>query len=135
MIVEPTNFIPRFLRSFEIWSDNIKCAELLNDEGIIRNRLKIKAAVQNSSAFLKIQKEYGSFDRYIWGFTDGKVVYESCDIRTTSPLDNALVVQQLRTFYIIISADDFWVEAVTIIYSYLQAVGIINGHEKDCDFM
>lgn len=107
--------------------DDIKCAELLNDEGIIRNRLKIKAAVQNSSAFLKIQKEYGSFDRYIWGFTDGKVVYESCDIRTTSPLSDQISKDLKKRGMKFVGS--------TIIYSYLQAVGIINGHEKDCDFM
>ena len=83
--------------------------------------------MQNSSAFLKIQKEYGSFDRYIWGFTDGKVVYESCDIRTTSPLSDQISKDLKKRGMKFVGS--------TIIYSYLQAVGIINGHEKDCDFM
>ena len=97
--------------------------ELLREcQGIIRNRLKIAAAVGNARVFMKIQEEYGSFDRYIWGFTDGKTIYE-CD-RTTSPLSDSISKDLRRRGMRFVGT--------TIIYSYLQAIGIINGHEKGC---
>ena len=62
----------------------------MNNPGIIRNRLKIKAAVSNSIVFKEIQKEYGSFANYIWSFTDNKIVYEEFTERTTSPLSDTV---------------------------------------------
>lgn len=106
--------------------DEDKFAELLQNTEIIRNRLKIKAAVANSKVFLEIQKECGSFDSYIWGFTDGKVVYESCDIQATSPLSDKISKDLKKRGMKFVGS--------TIIYAYLQAIGIINGHMDCCDF-
>ena len=102
--------------------DTAKMELLRECQGIIRNRLKIAAAVGNARVFMKIQEEYGSFDRYIWGFTDGKTIYE-CD-RTTSLLSDSISKDLRRRGMRFVGT--------TIIYSYLQAIGIINGHEKGC---
>lgn len=105
--------------------DEEKCLQLRSDPNIIRNRLKIKASVTNSRIFMQIQKEYGSFDNYIWGFTDGKVVFESFDLRTTSPLSDQISKDLKKRGMTFVGS--------TIIYSYLQAIGVINAHEKSCD--
>ena len=101
-------------------------AELMQNEKIIRNRLKIRAAIKNSAVFQKIQEECGSFSSYIWGFTGGKIVYEEFTLRTTSALSDAVSKDLKRRGMTFVGS--------TIIYSYLQAIGIINGHEKGCDF-
>lgn len=103
-----------------------KIAELMQNEKIIRNRLKIRAAIKNSAVFQKIQEECGSFSSYIWGFTGGKIVYEEFTLRTTSALSDAVSKDLKRRGMAFVGS--------TIIYSYLQAIGIINGHEKGCDF-
>ena len=104
--------------------DEKKITKLLSDEGIIRNKLKIKAAIKNAIAFKNIQKEFGSFDKYLWGFTQNKIVYESFDIRTTSPLSDRISKDLKKRGMNFVGS--------TIIYSYLQAVGIINAHSKEC---
>lgn len=106
--------------------DEEKLAQLMADPNIIRNRLKINAAVTNSRIFLQIQKEFGSFDNYIWGFTGGMTVTESCDLRTTSPLSDRISEDLKKRGMKFVGS--------TIIYSYLQAIGILSAHEKDCDF-
>lgn len=102
-----------------------KIEELLSDPGIIRNRLKVRASVTNAKAFMRIQEEYGSFDAYIWSFTDGKTVCESYDTRTTSPLSDQISRDLKKRGMKFVGS--------TVIYSYLQAVGIINGHGLECD--
>ncbi|MEO2188377.1 DNA-3-methyladenine glycosylase I [[Clostridium] innocuum] len=102
-----------------------KQKELMQNPGIIRNRLKIRAAVKNAVIFQQIQREYGSFSAYLWGFTKGKVIYRT---QKELPTHTALSDE--------ISADLYkrgmrFVGSV-IIYSYLQAVGIVNDHEPDC---
>ena len=102
-----------------------KQKELMQNPGIIRNRLKIRAAVKNAVIFQQIQREYGSFSAYLWGFTEGKVIYRK---QKELPTHTALSDE--------ISADLYkrgmrFVGSV-IIYSYLQAVGIVNDHEPDC---
>lgn len=77
------------VRKVSMYNEN-KLAELAVNSLIIRNRLKINASVENAKAFLKIQEEFGSFDNYIWGFTNREVIYEPCDIRTTSPLSDTI---------------------------------------------
>lgn len=106
--------------------DEEKCARLLSDPNIIRNRLKIQASVTNSRIFMEIQKEYGSFDAYIWGFTDRKTIFESCDIRTTSPLSDQ-ISKDLKKRGMKFAGS-------TILYSYLQAIGVLNAHEKGCGY-
>ncbi len=105
--------------------DDAKCAELLSNPGIIRNRLKVSAAIKNSIVFKEIQQEFGSFDRYIWGYTDGQVIIEDYMMRTASPLSNAISKDLKKRGMKFVGS--------TIIYSYLQAIGIINAHGKECD--
>lgn len=104
--------------------DAEKQETLMNDPGIIRNRRKIMAAVQNSAVFKAIQQEFGSFSNYIWSFTDHKVVYEAFTVRTTSPLSDAVSKDLKRRGMTFVGS--------TIIYSFLQAIGVINGHAEDC---
>ena len=99
-----------------------KIQELLNNKKIIRNKLKIKAAINNSRIFMDIQKEYGSFSKYIWSFTDNKVIYEHD--KTSSELSD-IISKDLKN-------RGMKFVGTTIIYSYLQAIGIINSHDKDC---
>ena len=104
--------------------DDEKIKALLENQGIIRNKLKIKASIKNSIIFKRIQKEFGSFAKYIWAFSDNKIIYESCDIRTSSPLsDNISKDLKKRGMTFV---------GTTIIYSYLQSIGIINAHTKHC---
>ncbi|MCD8084733.1 MAG: DNA-3-methyladenine glycosylase I [Clostridiales bacterium] len=105
--------------------DEAKQAELMNNPGIVRNRRKIMAAVNNSIIFKTIQQEVGSFDAYIWGFTNGETIVEDYHIRTTSPLSDA-VSQDLKK-------RGMKFVGSTILYSYLQAIGILNAHGEECD--
>lgn len=102
--------------------DDNKQETLRHDNGIIRNRLKIAAAVTNAKIFMEIQTEYGSFSKYIWNFTDGKVIHEYG--KSASPLSDT-VSNDLKK-------RDMKFVGTTIVYSYLQAVGIINSHDKEC---
>ena len=102
-----------------------KLQELLSDPGIVRNRLKVQASVTNAKAFMQIQSEYGSFDAYIWGFTNGETIYESYDVRTTFPLSDQISKDLKRRGMKFVGS--------TVIYSYLQAIGVINGHGPECD--
>lgn len=102
-----------------------KIEQLLADSGIIRNRLKVRASVMNAKVFLEIQKEFGSFDAYIWGFTGGETVCESYDIRTTSPLSDQISKDLKRRGMRFVGS--------TVVYSYLQAIGVIDGHGEECD--
>lgn len=102
--------------------DEEKINMLLNNKGIIRNKLKIIAAINNAKIFKKIQKEYGSFSNYIWSFTSNKVIYEIG--KTKSELsDNISKDLNKRGMKFV---------GTIVIYSYLQAIGIINSHDKDC---
>lgn len=101
-----------------------KIKELLENTGIIRNKLKINASINNSKIFKEIQKEYGSFGKYIWSFTDGEVIVEGFDIRTFSPLSDEISKDLKKRGMKFVGT--------TIIYSYLQAIGIINGHSETC---
>ncbi len=105
--------------------DEAKCEELQNDPGIVRNRLKIAAAVNNSIVFKEIQKEFGSFDAYIWGFTNGGIIVEDYHVRTTSPLSDTISKDLKKRGMKFVGS--------TIIYSYLQAIGVLNAHGKECD--
>lgn len=99
-----------------------KLEALAQDPGIVRNRRKISAAVTNARAFLDIQAQFGSFDRYLWQWTDGKVVRETG--LATSPLSDAISRDLQKRGMKFVGS--------TIIYAYLQAVGVINSHEPDC---
>ena len=99
-----------------------KLAALQSDAGIIRNRLKIRAAVGNARAFLAIQQEFGSFASYLWGWTDGQAVHETG--LASSPLSDAVSKDLKKRGMKFVGT--------TIIYAYLQAVGVICSHEKGC---
>lgn len=99
-----------------------KIQELLNNKKIIRNKLKINAAINNSKIFKKIQKEYGTFYNYLNTFTKGKTFYE-IDQTTSNLSDEISSDLQKRGMKFVGS---------TIIYSYLQAIGVIYSHDKEC---
>lgn len=102
--------------------DEKKIEELLENDKIIRNKLKIKAAINNAKIFKNIQKEYGSFAKYIWSFTNNKVIYEIG--KTKSELSDTISKDLTKRGMKFVGT--------TIIYSYLQAIGVIYSHEKDC---
>ena len=102
--------------------DNTKKEELYNNKGIIRNKLKINASINNTIIFKQIQKEYGSFSKYLLSFIDKYPIYETG--LTTSPLSDTISKDLIKR--------SMKFTGSTIIYSYLQAIGIINSHEKDC---
>lgn len=120
-----------FRRAFDEFDPEIICSyqtdqveQLLQDPGIVRNRRKIAAAIVNAKMFLSIQKEWTSFDRYLWHFTDGKIIFETG--KASSPLSD-LISRDLQK-------RGMKFVGTVIIYSYLQAVGIINSHEDGCHF-
>ena len=102
--------------------DDKKIQELLKNPDIIRNKLKINAAINNSKTFKEIQNEYKTFSRYIWHFTNNTVIYEID--KTKSELSDIISEDlQKRGMKFV---------GTTIIYSYLQAIGVIYSHEKEC---
>lgn len=105
--------------------DEKKISALMANAAIVRNRRKIQASITNAQVFRQIQEEFGSFDAYIWQFTDGKTINESHTIRTTSPLSDEIAKDLKKRGMKFVGS--------TIIYSFLQAIGVINGHEEDCD--
>lgn len=102
--------------------DDEKLEQLYNDPGIVRNKRKICAAVQNARVFLSIQREYGSFSSFLWGFTEGRTIRETGV--TVSPLSDRISGQLQKRGMKFVGS--------TTVYAYLQAVGIIWGHEEDC---
>ena len=105
-----------------------KKIELLNDKGIIRNRLKIDAAVSNAQAYIGIQKRYGSFSQFIWGFTAGKPL-----VNTFKSLDEVPPFTPLaEKISKVLKNEGFKFVGPTIIYSHMQATGVINDHLVDC---
>jgi len=104
-----------------VYDDN-KITELQNNKDIIRNKLKIRAAVNNAKIFLEIQKEYGSFRKYLKGFTNEQQIIEVGKI--TLHLSDALSADLTKRGMKFVGS--------TIIYSYLQAIGVIFSHEEEC---
>jgi len=116
------NFDPRKIASY----DAAAIAQLLDNEGIIRNRLKVASAVQNAKSFINIQKEFGSFDKYVWSFVDGKPKQRKRGVPvpvTTADSDALSRDLKKRGFNFVGS---------TIVYSFMQAVGLVNDHDRDC---
>lgn len=102
-------------------------AALLRNPGIVRNRLKIDSTVTNARAFLKVQREFGSFDRYLWSFVEGRPVKRPRTSRTV-PARTALSDRISKD----LKKRGFRFVGSTIIYAYLQAVGVVNDHARDC---
>ena len=114
-------------RKIALYSEE-KREELRQDKGIIRNKLKIKAAVTNAQAFIKIQQEFGSFDAYIWGFVDNKPLQNEVVDYRIRPATTALSDQVSKD----LKKRGFKFVGSTIVYSFLQATGLINDHETSC---
>ena len=108
--------------------DDKKYNELLNDEGIIRNRLKVKSAINNAKAFLRIREEFGSFDNYIWNFTGGKPVVNHwkslAELPQRSPLSDIISKDLKKRGFTFVGS--------TICYAFMQAAGIVNDHLVHC---
>ncbi len=103
--------------------DEDKINELMQDKGIIRNRKKIEATINNTKVFLNIQREYGSFANFIWSFTDNKVIITDSKVVSNELSDTISKELRKRGMKFV---------GTVIIYSYLQAVGVINSHEDNC---
>jgi len=108
--------------------DEAKIADLLLDPGIIRNKLKVRAAVINAQNFIKVQKEFGSFSNYIWRFTNGKTIInhpkEMKDIPATSKESDALSKDLKKRGFKFVGS--------TIMYAHMQATGMVNDHIESC---
>ncbi len=105
-----------------------KCSKLLLDEGIIRNRLKIASAVSNAKAFLKVQNEFGSFDKYIWGFVGGKPLVNKLksmdEVQAKTDISDALSKDLKKRGFNFVGS--------TIMYAFMQATGMVNDHLTTC---
>jgi DNA-3-methyladenine glycosylase I len=105
-----------------------KLEKLMLDEGIIRNRLKIYGTVKNAKAFIRLQKEFGSFDKYIWQFTDYKTIDNKIkslkDIKATSKESDAMSKDLKKRGFTFVGS--------TICYAYMQAAGMVNDHMISC---
>lgn len=108
--------------------DDQKIAELLQNPGIIRNRLKVQSAVTNAQAFLQVQEQFGSFDHYIWQFVNGQPItnrFQSfSEVPATTPKSDAMSKDLKRRGFRFVGS--------TICYAYMQAVGMVNDHLVDC---
>lgn len=102
--------------------------KILTDPGIVRNRLKVNAAVTNAKRFLQVQKEFGSFDKYIWQFVGGRPVKnrrtDLSEIPATSPESDALSKDLIKRGFKFVGS--------TVIYAHMQACGLVNDHLVDC---
>lgn len=118
------NFDPQIVAGY----DEMKTAELMGDAGIVRNRQKINSAVKNAQAFLRVQEEFGSFDRYIWDFVDGKPIQNAwldmASIPAKTPLSETISKDLKKRGFSFVGP--------TIIYAYMQAAGLVNDHVVGC---
>jgi len=105
-----------------------KIEKLLLDPGIVRNRLKVTAAVNNARKFLEVQKEFGSFDRYIWSFVGEKPIVNRwknlAQVPATTPQSDALSKDLIKRGFKFVGS--------TVIYAHMQACGLVNDHLVDC---
>ena len=108
--------------------DDKKVAALLQNKNIIRNKLKIKATITNALAFIEIQKTFGSFSKYIWGFTDGKPIINRYntekEIPANTPLSDTISKDLKKRGFKFVGS--------TVVYAHMQATGMVNDHVKNC---
>ena len=109
--------------------DENKIEELMQNKGIIRNQLKIKATITNARAFIEIKKEFGSFSKYIWGFVDNKPINNKCKTLRDIPAKTQLAEEISKD----LKKRGFKFVGPTIIYSHMQATGMVNDHLMDCN--
>ncbi len=116
------NFAPAKVAKY----DQQRIEKLMANEGIIRNRLKIVSAIENAKAFMVIQKEFASFDKYVWRFVNGKPLKRKrgAAVQATTPDSDALSRDLKKKGFKFVGS--------TICYSFMQAVGIVNDHEVKC---
>lgn len=116
------NFDPKRVAKY----DERKIAKLMSDVGVIRNRLKIHSAIQNARAFMAIQKEFGSFDEYIWKFVNGKPLKRKrgMAIQSRTPVSDSLSRDLIQRGFKFVGS--------MICHSFMQAVGLVNDHEPKC---
>ena len=118
------NFVPEVVARF----DEAKIEALLQDPNIVRNKLKVRSAVTNAKAFLKVQEEFGSFDKYIWQFTGGKVIVNHRetlkDIPPRTTESDAMSKDLISRGFKFVGS--------TIMYAHMQATGMVNDHTTDC---
>ena len=107
-----------------------KIDELLKNDGIVKNKLKVNSTVENAKAFIKVQEEFGSFDKYIWGFVNNKQIVNKWKDMKELPAKTELSDKISKDM----KKRGFKFVGSTIIYSYLQAVGIIDDHIVTCSF-
>ena len=105
-----------------------KIKQLLNNTGIIRNKLKIRSAISNAKAFIEVRKEFGTFNKYIWQFVDGKPI-QNCfkdmnDIPATTELSDQISKDLKKRGFNFVGS--------TIVYAHMQATGMVNDHTMDC---
>ena len=108
--------------------DEAKAAQLLQDPGIIRNRLKVQSAINNARRFLDIQAQHGSFDVYVWQFVDGKPIHNAWrsvhEIPAKTPISDALSKDLVSRGFSFVGS--------TIMYAHMQATGMVNDHIQSC---
>ena len=107
-----------------------KIEELMNDVGIVRNKLKISATINNAQRFQEVQKEFGSFSTYIWNFVDGKSILNHpknlSEVPATTEISDALSKDLKKRGFKFLGS--------TVIYAFMQATGMVNDHIEDCSF-
>lgn len=108
--------------------DKKKFNALMQDAGIVRNRLKIEAAINNAQRFMEIQKEFGSFDKYVWGFVEGKTVVNKRKTLKDLPARTAISDTMSKDM----GKRGFKFRGSTICYAFMQAVGMVDDHMNDC---
>lgn len=118
------DFVPQLVAGY----NGNKIAELIQDKLIIRNKLKIAACINNAQRFLEIQQEFGSFDKYIWGFVDFKPIINSFSDSKELPAKTALSDK----ISIDLKKRGFKFVGSTVIYAHMQATGMVNDHLVDC---
>ena len=116
-----------YREAFDVY-DEAKVEELMANEGIVRNRLKINAAITNAKLFLDVAREFGSFDAFIWGYVDGEPIVNrwktQADVPATTPLSDRISEDLKKRGFKFVGS--------TIVYAYLQSIGIVNDHVVDC---
>jgi DNA-3-methyladenine glycosylase I len=118
------NFDPSKVARF----DARRVASLMEDAGIVRNRLKIESTVSNAGAFLQVQRQFGSFDRYLWSFVDQRPIINRPRAGSKLPAHTPLSDRISKD----LKQRGFRFVGTTIIYAYLQAVGVVNDHAREC---
>lgn len=118
------NFNPEIIANY----NNKKIDRLMENAGIIRNRLKIQSAVQNARSFLKVRQEFGCFDKYIWQFVDGEPVTNKWKTLEHIPAKTDISIAMSKD----LKKRGFNFTGPTICYAFMQAVGMVNDHTTDC---